>query len=268
MTYEDLVSAIEKYGSTRYDIGRHSVGVPPEQVNENVIIAPSWEPRMFPDLGSATLLTSERATIKVWEIDNDGEKYTYIKTGIGSPLVMEVILGLGLTKCKRIVFIGSVGALSADMAIGDFVIPEYSVCGDGASRYIKKPTLKNSDVFGEKAFPNKVFFDKAKIITDKICEENNVPQHVGKNFSTDSIFAEYFHIDEIVALGCNTIEMETAAGFEASAVAKIPMIALFSVSDNTFAGKSLTGGRTEDEMNRRKMIRKKLFPQIISNLFA
>ena len=67
---------------------------------------------------------------------------TYIKTGIGAPVFMDALLALGVTKCKNIIFVGSVGSLDEDIGIGDIVIPQYSICGDGASRYIASDTLK------------------------------------------------------------------------------------------------------------------------------
>ena len=180
---------------------------------------------------------------------------------------MDVVLGLGVTVCKNIVFIGSVGALSQELRIGDIVIPEYSICGDGASRYIKNSSLANNDVFGEKAYPNTELLDRAKNITNLICKQNDVKWHIGNNFSIDTIFAQFSHIDEIIRMGCNVIEMETAAAFEAAVLASIPMVALFSISDNTVTKQSLISGRTEKDMEYRQFVRRELFPQIISEIF-
>ena len=71
---------------------------------------------------------------------------TYIKTGIGAPVLMDALLTLGVTACQRIIFIGSVGSLDDNIGIGDIVIPEYSVCGDGASRYISHDSLGDGDI--------------------------------------------------------------------------------------------------------------------------
>ena len=49
---------------------------------------------------------------------------------------MDFILSLGVTKCKNIVFLGSAGSLDESIKIGEIVIPKYSICGDGASRYL------------------------------------------------------------------------------------------------------------------------------------
>lgn len=96
-----------------------------------------------------------------------------------------------------------------------------------------------------------------------MCAENGVRCHVGRNFSIDCIFPQYAHIDEILAMGVNTIEMETAAAFAAACVAGLPCAALFSVSDNTVCDKSLVSGRTEEENRYRQYVRKALFPRIL-----
>ena len=268
ITYQDLISGLEKYGSTKNDICIHTIGVLPEKINANVILAPWWEPDTLPALGKAIPLTPENASTKVWTIESADGKYTYIKTGIGAPVLMETVLGLGVTKCKSIIFIGSVGALSPEIAIGDIVIPEYSICGDGASRYIKSSVLLDGDVFGETSYPDKNLLYSTKEITNAICRENNVHWHIGANFSVDTIFAQFAHLDEIIGMGCNVIEMETAAAFEAAALAEIPIAALLSVSDNTMINKSLVSGRTEQDMDYRKFVRRELFPKIISALFS
>ena len=104
--------------------------------------------------------------------------------------------------------------------------------------------------------------------TTRLCNENNVKWHIGKNFSIDSIFAEYAHIDTILEMGCNVIEMETAVAFRAAKLMNIPLVALFSVSDNTVTNKSLVSGRTDEEMEYRKFVRRELFPEIILSTFA
>ena len=228
MNYKHLIDAIKKYGSTEEDICLHGTGVRPDQINENVILAPWWEPDILQDLGDTEYLSeSPSASIKVWNIKNNSLNITYIKTGIGAPVLMDTLLSLGVTKCRRAIFIGSVGSLDPQINIGDIVIPEYSICGDGASRYITADTLTR----------------------------------------IDTSFAQFAHIEEITAMGCNIIEMETAAAFRAAKTAAIPLTALFSVSDNTITNKSLISGRTKEEIQHRKFTRNTLIPQILLNTF-
>lgn len=180
---------------------------------------------------------------------------------------MDVLLTLGVTKCRKVIFIGSVGSLDEKIGIGDIVIPEFSICGDGASRYIASDTLNNQDCWGESVYPDLNFLNEVKNITKNICEENNIKWHLGRNFSIDTIFAQFAHIDTILKLNCNVIEMETAAAFRAAKIANISISAIFSVSDNAIINKSLVSGRTEEEIVYRKFVRKNIFPQIILKLF-
>lgn len=269
MDYKKLLDAMKRFGSKQTDICMHGIGVPPDVINTNVVIAPWWEPPIFADLGNAQYLSeSNFSATKVWNIVNDNLEFTYIKTGIGAPVLMDAILSLGVTKCKDIIFIGSVGSLDENISIGDIVIPEWSICGDGASRYIFSNSLKSNDVFGEKAYPNKELYIDVIKNTKNICVDNNVKYHIGKTFSTDTIFAQFAHIDEIIDMECNVIEMETAAAFRAAALANIPIAAIFSVSDNTITNKSLISGRSESELEYRRFTRKTIFPRIILKTFS
>jgi purine-nucleoside phosphorylase len=265
MAYKDLLLGIERFGSSAEDVCQCGLGVSIAHIRERVVIAPWWEPPSFSNLGrDITLLnSSEFPSVKVWNISASGFEMTFIKTGIGAPVLMDVVLALGVTACKKAVFIGSVGALDAEIGIGDIVIPEYSVCGDGASRYLKGVPLKNGDAFGERSYPCKEAFDKIKRATEETCERHNVKWHIGRNFSIDTIFAQFAHIREIVDLGCNVIEMESAAGFRAASLAGISLGALLSVSDNVVINKSLLSGRSEEERNYRREVRRNIFPKII-----
>ena len=102
--------------------------------------------------------------------------------------------------------------------------------------------------------------------TTRICNEYNVKWHVGKNFSVDTISAQFVHIDAIKNMDCNVIEMETAVAFRAAKLMDIPIVALFSVSDNTTTNKSLVSGRTPEEMEYRIFTRRELFPKIIHSI--
>lgn len=268
MDYKHLIDEMKKYGSTEEDICLHGIGILPNQVNENVVIAPWWEPPVLQKLGETKYLSkSESSAIKIWNVRSDDLKITYIKTGIGAPVLMDALLSLGVTQCKRVIFIGSVGSLDAKIGIGDIVIPEYSICGDGASRYIAMESLKGNDVFGDKVYPDKNLFHSLYENTKQVCNANKVCFHKGKVFSIDTIFAQFSHLNEIMEMGCNIIEMETAAAFRAAQIANISIAAIFSVSDNTVTKKSLISGRTEEEMKYRSFTRSEIFPEIILKTF-
>lgn len=264
MEYSELILGLEKYGSSKGNLCERFIGVPAKNISKNVIIAPWWEPLSFPAFSDAKRIGgSDFTAVTAWQTGD----ITYIKTGIGAPCLMDVVLALGTANIEKLVFLGSVGALDSKMKIGDVVVPLYSVIGDGASRYISGKDLKNTDVLGEKVYPDAELNKKLKEITERVCKENNINCHEGRAYSTDSIFAQFAHIDEIINFGCNCIEMETAAAFRAAKIAKIPMTALFVVSDSTVAKKSFVSGREENEIARYRSSRKDLFPKILNKLF-
>jgi ASC-1-like (ASCH) protein/purine-nucleoside phosphorylase len=262
VAYEYLLRGIERFDTKSADICRHTFGTDIDAVRERVIIAPWWEPAIFPCFAHAALIGTS-ASMTAWNIPVEACEITYIKAGIGAPLTMDAILALGVTACKKAVFIGSVGSLDRGIGIGDIVVPAYSVCGDGASRYLYKGLLKDKDVFGETAYPDRGMYDALKNAAETICHKHDVKMHIGRTFSIDTLFAQFAHLDEIMGMGCNVIEMETAAAFRAAEIAGIALGALFSVSDSTVVNKSLMSGRTQEEIEYRKKTRRELFPPII-----
>ncbi len=254
MKYEDLLNSHLKYGTKKEDILKRR-GY--EQILENVVIAPWWGHNMFENHD----LKIEKVSDRVYNVYGEGIEFSYIELKlIGAPAVMDYILALGVTKCKRILFIGSAGALCDDIKIGDVVIPNYSVCGDGASRYLNNNL---EDEFGKKIYP----YGKLSENLIDICNKLNYNVKYVPNYSTDSIFAQFNFIDYIKSTGAQTIEMETALLFKCSNLLEISTAALFCVSDNTVTKKSLYSGRTDEENEYRHLVRNDIIPKIIKELF-
>ena len=164
------------------------------------------------------------------------------------------------TKRSRSAFLGSAGSLDENIRIGDIVVPEYSICGDGASRYLNRNL---EDEFLKKKYPSKDFTNK---LID-ILKKENIKYHNVPNFSADTVFAQFYHIDKIIELGSKTIEMETANLFKCNELLNINVTALFCISDNAVLNKSLYSGRTEEENEYRHKIRDEVIPKIIVELF-
>ncbi len=270
--YEALLKGMARFGADAAGAAEEAFGFDASRIRKNVVLAPWWEPTVFdPALfGTGEYISPvPHAETMVWDMTAPGgEKFSYIKTHIGAPVCTDIALALGLTACERCIFIGSVGALDATMQIGDIVVPTVSVCGDGVSRYLLPGTLKENDPFGREAFPDQELNETLLLHAARIAKEENVRFHTARNFSIDTIFAQFARIDEILALGCNSIEMETAAAFLAAELSGYKMAALFSVSDNTLINKSLMGGREDEERLYRKHVRRQVFPKIIHACFA
>lgn len=267
MNYKDLLDGIERFGTAPEDICLHSLGISADRIRENVIISPGWPPEKLGGLGEARVLVEHGPLFgfTIWDVVNENVELTYMKAGFGAPMVMDAMLPLGVTKCQRILFVSSVGALTEDIHIGDIVVPELSVCGDGASRYISSVGLEK-DSFGEKAYPDPSLLEELRSEVQKVCVGSQVNWHNGQTFCTDTILAQYPHIDSIIGMGCNTIDMESAAAFKLAKLMGIPMAALLNVSDNTVANKPVVSGRTEEELSYRKFVRDEIMSRIILNL--
>jgi purine-nucleoside phosphorylase len=262
MIYEHILNGNKKFGTNPIDIVRSSLGCEPEIIQKDVIIAPAWKPDLF-DNHFDSMTEVFDGIHKIWNLSIRNKTITYILTGIGAPNLLEAVLALGCTPCKNIIFIGSVGGLDKNLKIGDIVIPQYSICGDGACRYLTDKKLIDNDCFGEKYYPNKELYEKIISKTENLVKENNTNWHIGKNYSIDTVIAQFAHIDEIIDMGCSCIEMETAVLFKSTEICKIKAGAVFSVSDNTVLKKSLLSGRTKEEMDYRRYVRKNIITKIV-----
>ena len=254
MKYNDLLNSHLKYGTTSDDIIERK-GY--EKILENVVIAPWWSHDIFDGLN----FEEEQVNDKVFNFYSDDLSFSYIELKrIGAPGIMDFILSLGVTKCKNLIFLGSAGSLDESIKIGERVIPKYSICGDGASRYLN---INLEDEFLKKEYPSKIFTND---LID-ILKESNIKYHYVPNYSIDTVFAQFYHIDKILDLGAKTIEMETACLFKCCNLMNINATALFCISDNTILNKSLYSGRTDEENDYRHKIRYELIPKIVIDLF-
>lgn len=254
MNYDDLLNSHLRFGTTDEDI-RKNKGY--EQILENVVIAPWWEHTMFDNMGFKV----EQVSRKVYNLYRNDVSFSFVELKrIGAPSVLDYILSLGVTKCKNIIFLGSAGSLDDNIKIGDIVVPEYSICGDGASRYLN-PNLE--DELLKLEYPTKEYTNKLI----NIMRENNIKYHYVPNYSIDTVFAQFYHIDKILELGSKVIEMETAALFKCNELLHKNVTALLCISDNTILNKSLYSGRTEEEEIYRHKVRNEIIPKIIVDMF-
>lgn len=262
MTYEQLLNAQKKYGSEKADICRYALSTDIDKIRENVILAPCWVPQSMPEIGNITLLsTAKNAAIKVYDVEKDGKYFSYINTGIGGPMVTEAMLALGTTKCRNVLLLGSVGASDEKIEIGDLIVASSAVNGLGTPAYMIKDSISSENLMGKEFFPDKEFAEKIKKAIDG--KYHNAPV-----FSTDSVFCQFAHMDEISWFGAKAMDMEASAVFCAASLIGIKAAALFVVSDSTAKNKSLVSGRQEEELAHYRNVRKNIVPELIKKLFG
>ena len=268
MVYSDIIKSMHRFGSSDAEICKSTLGIAPEEIEGIVIVSPGWPPeRLFaPEEIQPLVESSPLFGFKLWRIEKNGKRATYIRTGFGAPMVMDALLLLGLAKVEQLLFISSVGALSKEIRVGDVLLPRVSSCGDGAGRYLSDDPW--GDTYGEKQMPDTALLHRLSELTDKICREHSATWHYGNTLCVDTIVAQYNHLEKIVTRGYDSVDMESAVAFKAARRMGIPAAALLHVSDNSVLDQSLLSAR-EGHGGRvyRSYVRKEVLPKIVHALF-
>lgn len=254
MEYSEILEYLRLYGTNKQDIIKRR-GY--ENILENVVVAPWWEHTLFNDYTTSI----EQVSDKVYNVYGEGFSFSFIEIkGIGASALLEEVLALGVTACKRILFIGSAGAIDETINIGDLVIPTYSFNGVGATRYLNKGLI---DDFEDKYYSSELL-NKELI---NVSENMGYKIKLVENYSVDTIIAQFPHIQHIIDVKAKTIEMETSTLFKCAKMMNIEATALFVISDNSIKNKSLYSGRSEDDSIKRKKVRKEVIPIIVNEFF-
>lgn len=255
----------KKYNICSADITKLVLRCQPEDIQEKVILTPIWSKTDF-----LTEVVDNIETISesdfvpcVYTLSYENRLITLVRSGIGAPQAGDVVLALGCTPCRYLIFTGSYGGLTAALTIGDLCTVTESIGGDGYSSYLKEGELSPQSFF-KPARPDTDLSGLLEEHAASLATENNVVLHKGRIFSSDTIVAQFFHLDGIAAKhGCHGIEMETAAVFNGARLVGIAAAALLLVSDVIPTNKSLFSGRTEEDRLRYSSVKKAVLSQII-----
>ena len=154
-----------------------------------------------------------------------GTKITTINGGRFSPdtaITTEILCN---AKVQNMVRIGSCGALSADIKIGDIVVIDSAIRGDGVTPYYVKPD------FQTKSDPR---------LTDALEEVAKMSRHRvhrGKIWTTDALLRETReHVGKAMEQGAIVVDMVTSTFLTLCQFYKIPATAIVAVSDNIITG--------------------------------
>jgi len=254
---------LAKYGIVPDDVVRTYLGCSPADICESAVIMPVWDASIFRKHVDSMTVVLEVRTRAVWRIEYRGERFSLIRSGMTAAFAGDIVLALGCTPCETLLFSGSVGGLLPSMKVGDLLVVENSVCGEGFSRYLE-PEVKPRDCFLDTAAPDASLTSRLKRVVQKACREQSIAVHSGSVVSVDSILAQFFRLHHFVENHeCIGVEMETSATFKAADLVGIRAAALLQASDVIPTGKSLFSGRTEVEMNERTRIKTDILPKIL-----
>jgi len=259
---------LSKYNISPEDVVKGTFGCEPDAIQRKVVVTPNWGPEVF---GDAAVAVTEIAVgiHSVWQLSFAGSNLSLIRCGIGAPMAGNVVLALGCTACKNLIFAGSMAGLHANIHIGDLFVVERSICGDGFSRYLTSDMVP-TDCFLQLAAPAKGLTEHIRNQAANICHSQPTALHQGSVISLDCVLPEFFRLNYFLEeLGCSGLEMETAAIFRAAHLVGIEAAALLIVSDTPLQNKSLYSGRTLEERehvrtNRREVLAKVILGSLVS----
>ena len=161
----NIVKTFKQYSNTD-DIFKLVYGIPSNEHFDCVFVAPSWNIEKVFDLSSINAeLLSENIDITAHKIVNNDKKYLYAQLKIGAPNTIDFCIASSELKCDKFVFVGSAGSLIPEINLGDIIIPEYSISGDGASLYLYDK-LDSKNMF-KKAYSDSKLNKKIKEICNK-----------------------------------------------------------------------------------------------------
>jgi DeoD family purine-nucleoside phosphorylase len=153
----------------------------------------------------------------------DGAPMTIQSTGIGGPSAAIVIAELAELGARRLLRVGTCGAIHPDLELGDLLIVTDAISDDGTSRALGAGAV----------------LEPAAALRDALLGKRDSRTHTGTVVSTDLFYDGPAGEEERwIGMGALAVEMETATLFALSARRGLEAAALLLVSD------LLLGGRT------------------------
>ncbi len=125
----------------------------------------------------------------------------------------------------RMIRLGSCGALREDIKVGDLIVAESAVCGEGVTPY-----------YVDKNFQPTPHQELTQELLEA-AKESGLTVHKGRVWSTDAILRETReHVGNAVEQGAIAVDMVTSVFLTICQLNKIPAAVLLAVSDNVITG--------------------------------
>ena len=164
--------------------------------------------------------------------DFDGIRLTTINGGRFAPdtaITTEILCNAGV---KAMIRVGSCGALREDIKVGDIIVVDTALKGDGVTRYYV------ADDFVPRA--DEALRDVLQKTAEASLEQNGLIEnkvHTGPCWTTDAILRETReHVGKAVEQGAIAVDMVTSAFLTIAEQYNIPAACILAVSDNVATG--------------------------------
>ncbi|MFO8052345.1 MAG: hypothetical protein R6U54_00060 [Candidatus Omnitrophota bacterium] len=159
-----------------------------------------------------------------WTGSYKGKKVTVGNGGFYAPDSAFVTELLAVGGVDVFIRLGSCGALREDIGVGDYILADQAIRGDGATKYYV------DDDFVPKA-------DESISSTIQKIASQNCPVHQGPVWTTDALFKETKDIvNSYIKKGAIGVDMVTSPFLTLANLYKRKTAAILSVSDNVITG--------------------------------
>lgn len=181
-------------------------------------------------------------------------KYFAAGPAIGAPmavLTLEKLIALG---AKRVILFGWCGAISENLHVGDTIVPNAALSGEGTSRYYSS----NDDSGPDLNFSKQI---------SEIFGTNDFCAHKGCVWSTDAVYREDKRMLNQLCInkGVVAVDMEFSALCAVAKFRKIEFAAVLAVSDELW-GKGWRPGFNKQLFIERKQTALELLLDYLENL--
>ncbi len=183
-------------------------GCAPDEVSERVVVTPFIPLKNFRRHvdGPVTELAPP-FFYKGFTAAFSGARVTVVHTGVGPSRVGDCLAFLSLTPARRVAFVGAVGGLAPELAIGDWFEPVEAADGEGFSRYLRE----GFDAVVSAA-PRHPVPEAARGAVRRLLEARGFRVRQGSVFTVGSIAAECpGHLRALRRAGYDAVEMELSA---------------------------------------------------------
>jgi DeoD family purine-nucleoside phosphorylase len=165
----------------------------------------------------------------------DGRPLTIQSTGMGGPSAAIVITELAALGARRLIRVGTCGALDPTIELGDLILAREAIAGDGTSRALGAP---------DRAKP-------APELSDAVEAAAGAGLRQGAVVTTDLFYDGGDHEHEWAEQGALAVEMESATLFTIAVNKSLQAASLLIVSDLVLPARSRIGADALIEAEQR-----------------
>ncbi|MDZ7849676.1 MAG: nucleoside phosphorylase [Halodesulfurarchaeum sp.] len=191
---------------------------------------------------------AENREYKLVNATYEGVDLSIVSTGIGSPSAAIAVEELERVGVETVIRVGTIGALQADIEIGDMIVATGAAKDEGTSKRYEKsefPAVPDYDVLT--ALVDAAEANEERAAADGAGDDAASRVHVGPITTDDAFYAETdAYVEAWEDAGILAVEMEAAAIFTIARRKGMDAGAICTVDGNLVAGTQK--GEGEDEL--------------------